>query len=67
VDAHGARVTFIHYVPIWVQHPSFVVLPVGRGLRVDPADAAELRGSYARTVAAAGRGPHVQPIPAQLP
>jgi poly-gamma-glutamate capsule biosynthesis protein CapA/YwtB (metallophosphatase superfamily) len=67
VDAHGARVTFIHYVPIWVQHPSFVVLPVGRGLRVDPADAPELRASYARTVAAAGRGPQVQPIPAQLP
>ena len=67
VDAHGARVTFIHFVPIWVQHPSFTVLPVGRGLRVDPADAAELRASYARTVAAAGRGPQVQPIPAQLP
>ena len=67
VDAHGARVTFVHYVPIWVQHPSFVVLPVGRGLRIDPADAAELRASYARTVAAAGRGPQVQPIPAHLP
>ncbi len=67
VDVHGARVTFVHYVPIWVQHPSFVVLPVGRGLRIDPADAAELRASYARTVAAAGRGPQVQPIPAHLP
>ena len=67
VDAHGARVTFVHYVPIWVQHPSFVVLPVGRGLRIDPADAADLRASYARTVAAAGRGPHLQPIPAHLP
>ena len=66
VNAHGARVTFVHYVPIWVQHPSFVVLPVGRGLRIDPADAAELRASYARTVAAAGRGPQVQPIPAHL-
>jgi Bacterial capsule synthesis protein PGA_cap len=66
VDARGARVTFVHYVPIWVQHPSFVVLPVGRGLRIDPADAAELRASYARTVAAAGRGPQVQPIPAHL-
>lgn len=67
VDARGARVTFVHYVPIWVQHPSFVVLPVGRGMRIDRADAAELRASYARTVAAAGRGPHVQPIPAHLP
>jgi Bacterial capsule synthesis protein PGA_cap len=67
VDNHGARVTFVHYVPIWVQHPSFVVLPVGTGLRTDPADAAELRASYARTVAAAGRGRTVQPIPARLP
>jgi hypothetical protein len=34
VDAHGARVTFVHYVPVWVQHPSLVVLPVGRGCRL---------------------------------
>jgi len=67
VDSHGARVTFVHYVPIWVQHPTFTVLPVGTGLRTDPADAADLRASYARTVAAAGRGRRVQPIPARLP
>jgi Bacterial capsule synthesis protein PGA_cap len=66
VDQRGARVTFVHYIPIWVQHPTFEVLPVGRGLRVDPADAAALRASYARTVAAAGRGPQIQPIPAHL-
>jgi len=29
--------------------------------------AADLRASYARTVAAAGRGRRVQPIPARLP
>ncbi len=67
VDRHGARATFVHYVPIWVQHPSFVVLPVFTGLRTDPADAALLRASYDRTVAVAGRGPLVQPIPAHLP
>jgi poly-gamma-glutamate synthesis protein (capsule biosynthesis protein) len=67
VDQSGARVTFVHYVPIWVQHPTFTVLPVGRGLKIDPADAAELRASYARTVAAAGRGPGIQPVPAHLP
>ena len=67
VDSRGARVIFIHYVPIWVQHPTFDVLPVGTGLRTDPADAAELRASYARTVAAAGRGPDVQPVPEHLP
>ena len=67
VDSRGARVTFIHYVPIWVRHPGFVVLPAGTAWRTDHADAAALRASYERTVAAAGRGPTIQPIPAHLP
>jgi Bacterial capsule synthesis protein PGA_cap len=67
VDSSGARVTKVHYVPIWVRHPDFVVVPAGRGLRLDPADAAELRASYDRTVAVAGRSPSVQPVPAHLP
>jgi Bacterial capsule synthesis protein PGA_cap len=67
VDQRGARVTFVHYIPIWVQHPTFEVLPVGTGLHTDPADAAELRASYDRTVAAAGRARDIQPIPAHLP
>jgi poly-gamma-glutamate synthesis protein (capsule biosynthesis protein) len=66
VDGQGARVTMIHYVPIWVRHPDFVVMPVGRGIQTDPANASELRASYARTVAAVGRGPRVQPVPAHL-
>jgi poly-gamma-glutamate synthesis protein (capsule biosynthesis protein) len=66
VDSRGARVTFIRYVPIWVRHPDFVVLPAGTAWRTDPADAAALRASYERTVAAAGRGPLIQPIPAHL-
>ena len=66
VDSHGARVTFIRYVPVWVRHPDFVVLPAGVAWRTDPADAAALRASYERTVAAAGRGPRIQPIPAHL-
>jgi hypothetical protein len=65
--SRGARVSFIHYVPIWVRHPDFVVLPAGLAWRTDRADAAALRASYERTVAAAGRGPLIQPIPAQLP
>ena len=28
VDRHGARVTVVHYVPIWIRHPDHVVLPV---------------------------------------
>ena len=67
VDSRGARVTFIRYVPVWVRHPDFAVLPAGTAWRTDPADAAALRASYERTVAVAGRGPRIQSIPAQLP
>jgi poly-gamma-glutamate synthesis protein (capsule biosynthesis protein) len=66
VGRRGARVTFVHYVPIWVRHPDFLVLPAADAAH-DPADAAALRASWRRTVAAVGRGPHLQPIPAQLP
>jgi len=66
VDSHGARVTLVRYVPIWVRHPDFVVLPAGTAWRTDPADAAALRASYERTVGVAGRGPLIQPIPAHL-
>jgi hypothetical protein len=67
VNSQGARVSFIHYVPIWVRHPDFVVLPAGFAWRTDSADAAALRASYKRTVAVAGRGRYIQPIPAHLP
>ena len=67
VDSRGARVTVVRYVPVWVRHPDYVVLPAGVAWRTDPADAAALRASYERTVAVAGRGPGIQPIPARLP
>jgi poly-gamma-glutamate synthesis protein (capsule biosynthesis protein) len=67
VAGNRSRVTFVHYVPIWVQHPTYTVLPVGTGLRIDPADAAELRASYDRTVAVVGRARDIAPIPARLP
>jgi len=66
VDSRGARVTFIRYVPIWVRHPDFVVLPAGTAWRTDPAGAAALRASYERTVTVAGRGPLIQASPAHL-
>ena len=53
-------------MPIWVRHQDFVVLPAGTAWRTDPADAAALRASYERTVGVAGRGPDIQPIPADL-
>ena len=65
VDSRGARVTFVRYVPVWVRHPDYVVLPAGTAWRTDPAHAAALRASYGRTVAVVGRGPLVQPIPAR--
>jgi poly-gamma-glutamate capsule biosynthesis protein CapA/YwtB (metallophosphatase superfamily) len=66
VDSRGARVTLIRYVPIWVRHPDYVVLPAGTAWRTDPASAAVLRASYERTVAVVGRGPGIQPVPARL-
>ncbi len=67
VDGNGARVARVRYVPIWIRHPDFTVVPIGTGLRTDPADADALRASYARTVAVVGRSADVQPIPARLP
>jgi poly-gamma-glutamate synthesis protein (capsule biosynthesis protein) len=67
VDGHGGRVTKVNYVPIWIRHPDFTVVPVGTGVKTDPADADALRASYARTVAVVGRSADVQPIPAALP
>ena len=65
-DSRGARVTVIRYVPVWVRHPDYTVLPAGTAWRTDPADARALRASYERTVSVAGRGPSIQPIPARL-
>ena len=63
VDSRRARVTFIHYVPIWVRHPDFLVLPAGDAWRTDRADAAALRASYERTTAVVGRGPRLPAHP----
>ena len=57
----------VQYVPTWVSIPDYTVLPVGTALKKGEADATQLRESYDRTVALAGRGPKVQPIPKKLP
>jgi poly-gamma-glutamate capsule biosynthesis protein CapA/YwtB (metallophosphatase superfamily) len=67
VDGDGARVRRIRYVPTWVQHSDYTVLPVGPALRSGEADAATLRASYERTVETAGRGRGIEPEPAKLP
>jgi poly-gamma-glutamate synthesis protein (capsule biosynthesis protein) len=67
IDGPTSRVTFVHYLPIWVRHPDFVVLPAGVAAGTDRADAAALRASYQRTVATVGRTANIQPIPDHLP
>jgi poly-gamma-glutamate capsule biosynthesis protein CapA/YwtB (metallophosphatase superfamily) len=66
VDGAGARVEGVRYVPVWVRHPDYEVLPVGPALQHGEADAASLRASYQRTVSAAGRGKGIEPIPRKL-
>jgi poly-gamma-glutamate capsule biosynthesis protein CapA/YwtB (metallophosphatase superfamily) len=69
-----ARVTRVDYVPIWVEHPGYVVTPVGPRLRAlvqagqgaSPA-AAALRASYERTVSVVGRWRRIKPLPERLP
>jgi Bacterial capsule synthesis protein PGA_cap len=68
-----ARVTGVDYVPTYVEHPSFVVQPVGARLgELERAGlgasalAVTLRTSYRRTVAYAGRSERIQPIPRRL-
>lgn len=69
IDVAGgrARLRRVRYVPVWVRHPDYAVLPVGDALRRGLADPAELRASYARTVAVAGRGRGIMPLPARMP
>jgi poly-gamma-glutamate synthesis protein (capsule biosynthesis protein) len=66
VGARRARVRRVDYVPLWVRHPDYAVLPVGRALARGWADAATLRESYRRTVAVAGRSRRIAPVPRRL-
>ncbi len=67
VRGRRARLRRVSYVPTWVSHPDYAVLPVGDALRRGLADPAALRASYARTVAVVGRARGVTPVPARLP
>jgi poly-gamma-glutamate capsule biosynthesis protein CapA/YwtB (metallophosphatase superfamily) len=68
-----AKVTGVDYVPTYVEHPSFVVRPVGARLTAleragqgASALANALRISYRRTVSYAGRTPLIRPLPRRL-
>ena len=65
-----AWVTRVHYVPVYVRRPDFVVLPVGRRLERlqrlglgGSAEASALRASWRRTVSVVGRNRWTRPLP----
>ena len=61
------RVRRVRYVPVFVNHPDYRVLPVGDALRGGEGDPTLLRDSYERTVSVAGRGNGIEPVPRRLP
>jgi poly-gamma-glutamate capsule biosynthesis protein CapA/YwtB (metallophosphatase superfamily) len=72
-EGRKARVTGLDYVPTYVEHPGYVVRPVGARLAQlrragngQSAFALALRTSYRRTVGYAGRTPLIQPLPRRL-
>jgi len=66
-DGRGARVQGVTYVPVFVNHPDYEVLPIGDALRKGEGDATQLRDSYQRTVSVVGRSKEIQPVPGKLP
>lgn len=53
-DGH-ARLVRVDYVPTWVRHPDFTVMPVGSALRRGLQPQGELRASWRRTVGVVGK------------
>ena len=54
----------VRYVPVWVDHSDYSVLPVGDALRKGIGDPAALQESYDRTTSIAGAETGVTPEPA---
>jgi Bacterial capsule synthesis protein PGA_cap len=67
--ASGGKVEVrrVRYVPVFVNHPDYRVLPIGDALKEGPGDPTLLRGSYERTVSVVGRGKRIEPVPRRLP
>ncbi|CAB4862754.1 unannotated protein [freshwater metagenome] len=62
VDGTSARTTRVDYIPVWVRHPDFVVLPIQKAIRNGWAPVDELRASWARTTGVVGSSPTVRPL-----
>ena len=55
VPGGTARLRRVDYVPVYVRHPDFMVVPVGLALRRGLKPAGEFRASWNRTVGTVGR------------
>ena len=66
-DGRGVRVDGVRYVPVFVNHPDYTVLPIGAALQRGEGDPTLLRDSYRRTVGVVGDGKRIAPVPAKLP
>ena len=66
-DGRSVRVEKVRYVPVFVSHPDYVVLPIGDVLRRGEGDLTLLRDSYQRTVGVVGKGRGIEPVPTRLP
>lgn len=62
VNEGEAEVSGVDYVPTWVRHPDYAVLPVGIALRRHLAPRPVLRASRHRTIAVAGSARGVRPV-----
>jgi capsule synthesis protein PGA_cap len=65
-DGRSVRVDAVRYVPVFVSHPDYEVLPIGDALRRGEGDATLLRASYQRTVGVVGKGRRIEPVPPRL-
>jgi poly-gamma-glutamate synthesis protein (capsule biosynthesis protein) len=61
VEGERAKVKKVDYVPVWVRPGDYVVLPADP--KLDPANAQALAASRARTIAVAGEGDGIEPVP----
>lgn len=66
IGARGAKVARVRYVPVWVRHPDYKVLPVGIAYRKGAADRGALADSWHRTTSVAGKGRGIRPLPSRL-